>query len=182
MQWSKVLLGFAAMSLHPTQATCFVRHARTRSQRPSAPKTAPLSTLHSYLAASLSCASSTESGSKDSRSSSDAKTVPSHQLRTRVPAGPRCCADPQGDADGAALLQAIWRAARARLPPLITGAGVNDGNDNPAGALFNMVLIRLPFLLACAALIANVLLGVGVVVGSFVWPLVGYDDGTGLIM
>ena len=99
----------------------------------------------------------------------------------RVGCLPRCCADPRDDVNNdSAALQAVWRAARTRLPPLITGAGANDGDDDPAGALFNMLLIRVPFLLACAALVANVLLGGGVVIGSFVWPLVGYDDGTGL--
>ena len=106
----------------------------------------------------------------------------SRSTRRRVGCHPRCCADQreEGNNDSAALLRAIWRAARTRLPPLITGAGGNDGDNDPAAALFNIVFIRVPFLLACAVLVANVLLGGGVVIGSFVWPLVGYDDGTGL--
>jgi uncharacterized membrane protein YdjX (TVP38/TMEM64 family) len=97
------------------------------------------------------------------------------EARRRVPSDPRCSADPeQGEGEGAAL-RALWRSARARLPPLLTGAAGSDGDDDPAGALFNMFFIRLPFLLACAALVANVLLGGGVKFGGLVWPLVGYE-------
>jgi hypothetical protein len=39
-----------------------------------------------------------------------------------------------------------------------------------------MIFIRAPFLLACAALVANVLLGGGLAIGPLVWPQVGYED------
>ena len=183
--------GFA-VTLHLTEAACLVFHAsrpRACSQRQTTsplsaqyPNSGPCSTgslanlglgeapwAHQRTAACGDALPSASSRSQDSR------------WTRRVGCHPRCCAG-DVDNDSAALLQAVWRAARTRLPPLLTGAGANDGDDDPAGALFNMILIRVPFLLACVALVANVLLGGGVVVGSFVWPLVGYDDGTGLIM
>ena len=183
-------IGFA-VALQLTEAACLVFHAprpRACSQRQtiaqdphSLPRTtASLANLglgeallaHQWTSSCGDAVPFAASRSQDSRST-----------RHRVGCHPRCCADPReegGNNDSAALLQAVWRAARTRLPPLITGAGGNDGDSDPAAALFNMVFIRVPFLLACAALVANVLLGGGVVIGSFVWPLVGYDDGTGL--
>ena len=187
-------VAWLAVTLHLTEAACLVLRAprpRACSQRQTTaslsaqdPHSGPCSTgslanlglgeaplAHQRTTACGDALPSAASRSQDSRST------------RRVGCHPRCCADPREDVNNdSAALQAVWRAARTRLPPLITGAGANDGDDDPAGALFNMVLIRVPFLLACAALVANVLLGGGVVIGSFVWPLAGYDDGTGLTM
>jgi uncharacterized membrane protein YdjX (TVP38/TMEM64 family) len=63
-----------------------------------------------------------------------------------------------------------WRAVRNRSPPLLTGAGATDGEDDPAGALFNTFFIRLPFLALLGAVAVNVLLGGGVTLGGLEWP------------
>ena len=98
----------------------------------------------------------------------------------------RCCAPPRGD-DGAVsesgggeegdtdgerrVMLAAWQAVRELAPPLLTGAsGAHDGDGDPAAALFNMLLIRLPFLFGLLALAANLLLGGGVAVGDWAWP------------
>ena len=59
---------------------------------------------------------------------------------------------------------------RDNAPPLVTGAGAADGEDDPGAALFNAFFIRLPFLALCAALVANILLGGGVSIGGYEWP------------
>ena len=88
-------------------------------------------------------------------------------------ADPQCCAPadggpPEGDE---ALLLSAWRLVRAVAPPLVTGASGTDGDDDPAGALFNALFIRLPFLAGVAAIAANVALGGGVsLVGLVEWP------------
>ena len=63
-----------------------------------------------------------------------------------------------------------WRWAKLTLPPLITGASLADGEAEPGSALFNMLAIRVPFLLGCVVLLTNVLLGGGVRVGEVAWP------------
>lgn len=182
MSWA---VGFA-VALHLPEAACLLFYAprpRACSQRQtiaqyphSWPRTANLGLGEALLAHQWT------SSCGDALPFAALRSQDSRSTRRRVDCHPRCCADrrEEGNNDSAALLQAVWRAARMRLPPLITGASGNDGDNDPAAALFNMVFIRVPFLLACAALVANVLLGGGVVIGSFVWPLVGYDDGTGL--
>lgn len=189
-------VAWLAVTLHVTEAACLVLHAprpRACSQRQTTaslsaqdPHSGPCSTgslANLGLREEVPLAHQRTTACGDALPSAASRSQDSRSTR-RVGCHPRCCADPREDVDNdsAALLQAVWRAARTRLPPLITGAGVNDGDDDPAGALFNMVLIRVPFLLACAAFFANFLLGGGVVIGSFVWPLAGYDDGTGLTM
>ena len=83
----------------------------------------------------------------------------------------RCCAQTgEGDDDGDGerqVMLSLWRAVRAKAPPLLTGAvGAHDGDDDPAAALFNMFLIRMPFLLGVGVFGANVLLGGGVDAGG----------------
>lgn len=186
-------IGFA-VALHLTEAACLVFHAprpRACSQRQTIalfsaqdPHSWPRTTgsLANLGLGEALLAHQWTSLCGDALPFAALRSQDSRSTRRRVGCHPRCCADQreEGNNDSAALLRAIWRAARTRLPPLITGAGGNDGDNDPAAALFNIVFIRVPFLLACAVLVANVLLGGGVVIGSFVWPLVGYDDGTGL--
>ena len=87
----------------------------------------------------------------------------------------RCCAqtgEGDDDSDGERqMMLSLRRAVRAEAPPLLTGAlGAHDGDDDPAAALFNMFLIRMPFLLGVGVFGANVLLGGGVNAGGVVWP------------
>ena len=59
----------------------------------------------------------------------------------------------------------LWRTAKVSAPTWCTGARGDDGDDDPVAALFNLMLIRLPFLAGCAALLINVLLG-GIATGD----------------
>ena len=91
---------------------------------------------------------------------------PSSWSGQRVTFAPHCSVE---ESEARALL-GLWSAVKANVPALLTGAGGRDGDDDPAGALFNMLCIRLPFLLGVGALVLNVLLGGGVAIGSLVWP------------
>ena len=84
-------------------------------------------------------------------------------------AGAGADADATPSAEATLLLEA-WRAVRDRAPSLLTGAGPTDGEADPAAALFNTFLIRLPFLAVLGALVANLLLGGGVAIGGVEWP------------
>ena len=64
----------------------------------------------------------------------------------------------------------LWRAAKASAPTWCTGARGDDGDDDPLAALFNLMLIRLPFVAGCAVLLINTLLGGGVAMGDLGWP------------
>lgn len=75
-----------------------------------------------------------------------------------------------GGADEPSAAAQAWRWSKLNLPPVITGAGLADGEEDPEAALFNMVAIRSPFLAACVAVAVNVLLGGGVRVGGLAWP------------
>jgi hypothetical protein len=72
----------------------------------------------------------------------------------------------------------LWRAAKARLPVILTGARrVDTADENPIGGLYNMMFVRLPTLLAGLVYDKNVLQGHPLVVdigdGPFiVHPLV----------
>ena len=63
----------------------------------------------------------------------------------------------------------LWRAAKT-APSWCTGARGKDGDDAPLAALFNLMLIRLPFIAGCTALLINTLLGGGVAMGDLSWP------------
>lgn len=73
-------------------------------------------------------------------------------------------------ADGDDEILLLWRLVRATTPAVVTGAGPGDGDDDPGGALFNMIFIRVPVLLCFAALLVNVLLGGGVSFAQIDWP------------
>ena len=75
-----------------------------------------------------------------------------------------------GGPEDDAVASSAWRWAKRSLPLLVTGASGSDGDAAPEAALFNLVLIRAPFLLACAALLVNVLLGGGIVLSGAAWP------------
>jgi hypothetical protein len=72
----------------------------------------------------------------------------------------------------------LWRAAKVRLPVILTGARrVDTADENPIGGLYNMIFVRLPTLLAGLVYGKNVLQGHPLVVdigdGPFiVHPLV----------
>lgn len=101
-----------------------------------------------------------------------------------APRQPRRAAAPcmQGEPDNggaeesAASLARLWRLTRAAAPAILTGSGAaDDGDEDPAAALFNMIFIRGPFLAGSAALLLNVLLGGGVAIGDpaaggLLWP------------
>jgi hypothetical protein len=54
----------------------------------------------------------------------------------------------------------LWRAAKVRLPAILTGARrVDTADENPIGGLYNMIFVRLPTLLAGLVYGKNVLQG-----------------------
>ena len=81
------------------------------------------------------------------------------QRRARDPKAALYEDDEEEQEEDVALI--AWRTVRDRAPSLLTGAGPADGEADPAAALFNTFVIRLPFLLLLGALLANVLLGGG---------------------
>lgn len=67
----------------------------------------------------------------------------------------------------------LWRSMKAVWPRGLTGAAGSDGDDDPNAALFNLFLIRIPFIAGMGALTLNVLLGGGVTLGATEWPPAG---------
>ncbi|KAJ1459362.1 snare associated Golgi protein-domain-containing protein [Pelagophyceae sp. CCMP2097] len=82
-------------------------------------------------------------------STSSTRATTSNAVSSETPPDP----DDEGD-----LLVAAWQFSKRNLPRLITGASRDDGDDEPAGAFYNMLLIRVPFLAGAALVAGNVLL------------------------
>lgn len=57
-------------------------------------------------------------------------------------------------------IRTFWQRTKSVLPKIITGAWNNNlGEENPVGALYNMVLVRLPVLLAFLVYVKNTVQG-----------------------
>lgn len=54
----------------------------------------------------------------------------------------------------------LWKGCKATLPRLVTGAkDLTTGNDNPVGAIYNMLLVRFPLFIVGGVYIRNFLQG-----------------------